>query len=387
MEKCICLCLALLLVVGGAALAENVIGGADGPTSIYLAPTVVTPEDGRYVLIARAETDGTYSYALVGAGTGEEAMALFGGAGASEERIAAFTRFAAALEPAVTLESGADPLVISRSEDGGISFSAGALELVRVEDGTVFAIVTGSFAQQEISVEEGCAAYIWDEDGVLEYGVGSTVGETINVCPHCGRPDDGTSRHHTVISEYCKEGHTLCMGDPEHYCDPDEGGCGDYYPCSRSNSHTPCAKCGKLWCYKEHGDHKELACGHRGCEVYGEEEKHAQCDVCSGYLCDGKDHSAAPCGIEGHLNCDGKDHSAAACGAEGHCNCDGRDHSLAPCGKHFACAEGYDAAQHALCLTCGGYLCDGQDHQHVAPEATQPPATEPPAEEGTPEAA
>ena len=102
MKKCICLCLALLLVLGGAALAENVIGGADGPTSIYLAPTVVTPEDGRYVLIARAETDGTYSYALVGAGTGEEAMALFGGAGASEERIAAFTRFAAALEPAVT---------------------------------------------------------------------------------------------------------------------------------------------------------------------------------------------------------------------------------------------------------------------------------------------
>ena len=387
MKKCICLCLALLLVLGGAALAENVIGGADGPTSIYLAPTVVTPEDGRYVLIARAETDGTYSYALVGAGTGEEAMALFGGAGASEERIAAFTRFAAALEPAVTLESGADPLVISRSEDGGISFSAGALELVRVEDGTVFAIVTGSFAQQEISVEEGCAAYIWDEDGVLEYGVGSTVGETINVCPHCGRPDDGTSRHHTVISEYCKEGHTLCMGDPEHYCDPDEGGCGDYYPCSRSNSHTPCAKCGKLWCYKEHGDHKELACGHRGCEVYGEEEKHAQCEACSGYLCDGKDHGAAPCGIKGHLNCDGKDHSAAACGVEGHCNCDGRDHSLAPCGEHFACAEDYDAAQHSLCLTCGGYLCDGQDHLHAEPEATQPPATEPPAQEGTPEAA
>lgn len=401
MEKCICLCLALLLVLGGAALAENVIGGADGPTSIYLAPTVVTPEDGRYVLIARAETDGTYSYALVGAGTGEEAMALFGGAGASEERIAAFTRFAAALEPAVTLESGADPLVISRSEDGGISFSAGALELVRVEDGTVFAIVTGSFAQQEISVEEGCAAYIWDEDGVLEYGVGSTVGETINVCPHCGRPDDGTSRHHTVISEYCKEGHTLCMGDPEHYCDPDEGGCGDYYPCSRSNSHTPCAKCGKLWCYKEHGDHKELACGHRGCEVYGEEEAHAQCAACGGYLCDGQDHtlaacgkhhmsetgdhSAAPCGQEGHFNCDGQDHGAAACQTLGHFACDDQDHTAAPCGEHFACEEGYDAAQHAQCPgcgvyvcsegyvaeehaqceTCGGYLCDGKDHNHA----------------------
>ena len=204
-----------------------------------------------------------------------------------------------------------------------------------------------------------------------------------------------------MISEYCKEGHTLCMGDPEHYCDPDEGGCGDYYPCSRSNSHTPCAKCGKLWCYKEHGDHKELACGHRGCEVYGEEEAHAQCAACGGYLCDGQDHtlaacgkhhmsetgdhSAAPCGQEGHFNCDGQDHGAAACQTLGHFACDDQDHTAAPCGEHFACEEGYDAAQHAQCPgcgvyvcsegyvaeehaqceTCGGYLCDGKDHNHA----------------------
>lgn len=386
MKKLICLCLMALLALGGAALAESVIGGADGPTSIYLAPTAVTPADGRYVLIARAETDGTYSYALVGAGTGEDAMALFGGTGTSEERVAAFARIAAALEPAVTLPGGSDPLVISPAEEGGISFSAGALELVRVEDGSVFAIVTGSFAQQEISVEAGCTAYIWDEDGVLEYGVSNTVGETINVCPHCGRPDDGSSRHHTVISGYCNEGHTRCMGDPEHYCDPNEGGCGEYYACSRSNSHTPCVKCGKHWCYKEHGDHTEQACGHRGCEVYGEEEAHAQCAACGGYLCDGKDHTHAACGIEGHFNCDGREHSAAPCQTLGHFACDGMDHAAAPCGEHFACEEDFDAEQHAQCPgcdmyicseeyvveehaqceTCGGYLCDGKDHSHAS---------------------
>ena len=92
-----------------------------------------------------------------------------------------------------------------------------------------------------------------------------------------------------------------------------------------------------------------------------------------------------------HADADG-DHTSAACGIEDHYNCDGKDHSAAPCGKHFACAEGYEASQHAQCAVCGGYLCDGGDHQHDAPgateiPATQPPATEPPAVEEAPEAA
>ena len=387
MKKLLCICLVLLLALGGAALSEAVIGGADGPTSILVGSQPLAPGE-RYVLIAREEENGAYSYALVGAGDGAEAMTLLGGATSTNaQRIAAFERVAAALQPAVTLAAGDDPLAISATQSGGIAFSVGLQTLVELEGGEAFAIVTGSFAENAPSVADGCDVYIWDRSGTHAYGESSTVGETVSVCPHCGRPDDGSARHRRLISDYCEEGHTQCMGDPEHYCDPADGGCGQYYACSHSNSHTRCIKCGKLWCYKEHGDHKELACGHRGCEVYGEEEEHAQCEACSGYLCDGKDHGAAPCGIKGHLNCDGKDHSAAACGVEGHCNCDGRDHSLAPCGEHFACAEGYDAAQHSLCLTCGGYLCDGQDHLHAEPEATQPPATEPPAQEGTPEAA
>lgn len=402
LQKLLCLCLALVLALGGAALAESVIGGADGPTSILVSSQALNPGE-RYVLIARNDEDGARSYALVGAGDGTEAMELFGGAsGSNEERLAAFERLAAALEPAITLDGGEEALAVSSTQQGGLAFSVGLQTLVELEADEGFAIVTGSFAESAPSVAEGCEVRIWAADGTRDYGASNTVGASVNVCPHCGREDDGSAKHHTLISEFCEEGHTQCMGDPEHYCDPEDGGCGQYYTCSHSNSHTRCIKCGKLWCYKEHGDHKELACGHRGCEVYGEEEKHAQCPACGGYLCDGKDHTlatcgmhhateegdhtaaacgteghyncdgkdhtAAACGIEGHYNCDGKDHAAAACGTEGHYNCDGKDHSAAPCGKHYACAEGYDAAQHAQCPTCGDYLCDGKDHQHAATE-------------------
>ena len=390
MKKLLCLCLVLLLALGGAALCESAIGGADGPTSIFVSAQALTPGN-RYVLIAREEENGAYSYALVGAGDGEEAMDLFGGAsGTSAERIAAFERFASALEPAITLDGGKEALAVSSTQQGGLAFSVGLQTLVELEADEGFAIVTGSFAESAPSVAEGCAVRIWAADGTRDYGASDTVGSSVSVCPHCGRPDDGSAKHHTLISEFCEEGHTQCMGDPEHYCDPENGGCGQYYTCSHSNSHTRCIKCGKLWCYKEHGDHKELACGHRGCEAYGEEEKHAQCPACGGYLCDGKDHALAACGKH-HANADG-DHTSAPCGIEDHYNCDGKDHSAAPCGKHFACAEGYEASQHAQCAVCGGYLCDGGDHQHDAPEATeipatQPPATEPPAVEEAPEAA
>ena len=309
MKKVFCLCLALLLALGGVALAEAIIGGADGPTSVFVTSQAITPEE-RYVLIAREEANGAYSYALVGAGNGEEAMELFGGtSGKGGERIAAFERLAAVLEPAVALEGGSGPLTIAKTQDGDIAFSVGGQALVELEDSTAFAIVTGSFADPQPSVEEGCEVRIWDKDGAREYRASSTVGEAVNICPNCGKVDDGSSKHHTPISEFCAEGHTKCMGDPEHYCDPANGGCGSTYKCSHSNSHTRCIKCGKLWCYKEHGDHKELACGHRGCEAYGEEGKHAQCTICGGYLCDGKDHTGAEAcgkhhpGTEGDHKC------------------------------------------------------------------------------------
>ena len=293
LQKLLCLCLALVLALGGAALAESVIGGANGPTSILVSSQALNPGE-RYVLIARNDEDGTRSYALVGAGDGTEAMELFGGAsGSNEERLAAFERLAAALEPAITLDGGEEALAVSSTQQGGLAFSVGLQTLVELEADEGFAIVTGSFAESAPSVAEGCEVRIWAADGTRDYGASDTVGASVNVCPHCGREDDGSAKHHTLISEFCEEGHTQCMGDPEHYCDPEDGGCGQYYTCSHSNSHTRCIKCGKLWCYKEHGDHKELACGHRGCEVYGEEEKHAQCPACGGYLCDGSDHTHA----------------------------------------------------------------------------------------------
>ena len=70
LQKLLCLCLALVLALGGAALAESVIGGADGPTSILVSSQALTPGE-RYVLIARNDEDGARSYALVGAGDGD----------------------------------------------------------------------------------------------------------------------------------------------------------------------------------------------------------------------------------------------------------------------------------------------------------------------------
>ena len=58
LQKLLCLCLALVLALGGAALAESVIGGADGPTSILVSSQALNPGE-RYVLIARNDEDGT----------------------------------------------------------------------------------------------------------------------------------------------------------------------------------------------------------------------------------------------------------------------------------------------------------------------------------------
>ena len=43
MKKLLCICLVLLLALGGAALSEAVIGGADGPTSILVGSPPLAP--------------------------------------------------------------------------------------------------------------------------------------------------------------------------------------------------------------------------------------------------------------------------------------------------------------------------------------------------------
>ena len=132
MKKLLCICLVLLLALGGAALSEAVIGGADGPTSILVGSQPLAPGE-RYVLIAREEENGAYSYALVGAGDGAEAMTLLGGAtGTNAQRIAAFERVAAALQPAVTLAAGDDPPAISATQRAASGFSVGLQTLVEL---------------------------------------------------------------------------------------------------------------------------------------------------------------------------------------------------------------------------------------------------------------
>lgn len=386
MRKTLAFCLVLLLALLGVAHAES--AAEEAPLA---------------VLVARLEADGSYSYALLGEGDGTEAFASLAGEGETyEERFAALWEAVSKLNPALSVEGGEDVLSFSLGfgADGSIvQASLGAEAAASLEGKIAFAIVTGSFASANPAVTGECEVYIWDLSGIRKLSGEPAEGVAMGLCPNCGGIDDGSAEHDEVISKFCKEGHTKCMDDPEHYCDPDDGGCGRTYPCSKSNSHTKCIKCGKLWCYKKHGDHKELACGHRGCEVYGEEEKHAKCPACGGYLCDGKDHTlaacgkhhlgaqgnhakatcgidghfncdgkdhsgAAPCGISGHLICDGLDHSEASCEIDGHYNCDGKDHTKLDCG-HYVCVDGPHALVQAPCNLPGHYVCVGVHDQAI----------------------
>ncbi|NLD58312.1 MAG: hypothetical protein GX647_01460 [Clostridiales bacterium] len=386
MRKTLAFCLVLLLALLGVAHAES--AAEEAPLA---------------VLVARLEADGSYSYALLGEGDGTEAFASLAGEGETyEERFAALWEAVSKLNPALSVEGGEDVLSFSLGfgADGSIvQASLGAEAAASLEGKIAFAIVIGSFASANPAVTGECEVYIWDLSGIRKLSGEPAEGVAMGLCPNCGGIDDGSAEHDEVISKFCKEGHTKCMDDPEHYCDPDDGGCGRTYPCSKSNSHTKCIKCGKLWCYKKHGDHKELACGHRGCEVYGEEEKHAKCPACGGYLCDGKDHTlaacgkhhlgaqgnhakatcgidghfncdgkdhsgAAPCGISGHLICDGLDHSEASCEIDGHYNCDGKDHTKLDCG-HYVCVDGPHALVQAPCNLPGHYVCVGVHDQAI----------------------
>ena len=296
-------------------------------SSIALAETVnqpVNPED-RYVLV-RFEMDGEESFVLLGAGDGIEAFETF----ASEDelyakRFESFWTTVSKMEPNVTVMGEMEEMSFESSLDGEQTVVSINGEAVAELDGLEsFAIVSGSLEEVKVVADDDCEVRIWTSEAVHGYVDGEL--QEMNVCPNCGEFDDGSAKHHTVISAFCEAGHTQCMGDPIHHCDV----CDRDYPCSKSNSHTTCIKCGKAWCYKEHGDHKELACGHRGCEVYGHEDEHAKCPGCDGYLCDGKDHTLAACGMH-HADIAG-DHTAAACGFDGHFNCDGKDHAAAACG-------------------------------------------------------
>ena len=149
------------------------------------------------------------------------------------------------------------------------------------------------------------------------------------------------------ISKYCDASpqHMPCEGNPEHYCDPTYGGCGDTYTCSHSNAHTPCRMCGLLWCDRTLGGH-ETPCNnanHRPC-VYTMKgmkyvkAEHDDCGYCGGSKCDGEEHGngkcVQPCPSCGYpLKFDGSHY--AACGM--HYACQAGSHTPCACGENYKC--------------------------------------------------
>lgn len=304
MKKLIGMILALMVAVTGLAFAET----------LALSPQ---PQEG-YMLI-RFETADQESLALIGAGDGTDAFDAFASDDSTyAERFEDFWKALSMLEPVQTLQATADDLGFESSLDGTLTMvTVNGTVVTRIDGLESFAILSGEGAP---SIADGCDVNVWTASS----NAATVVGSGSAICPRCGEIDDGSAKHDTLISQFCEDGHTECMGDPVHHCDE----CGRDYACSRSNSHTTCAKCGKAWCDKSEGDHAELACGHRGCEVYGEEDEHGLCFVCGEYLCNGEEHT------------------------------------VAECGEHHA----DEPLDHSECGVCGGSLCDGEDHDHAVSE-------------------
>ena len=259
MKKLIGVMLALMIAVTGFAFAETT------------AQPVKTSEG--YLLVCLEYGD-QETLALIGSGDGIDAFNAFASDKvAYAERFEDFWKVMALLEPAVALNGSIENLSFESSLDNSMTMvTLNGVVVAQLEGLDSFAIVSG---KELPVVKEGCDVRIWAEASV-----------TGSVCPNCGEVDDGSDKHDDEISKFCDENHTKCMGDPIHHCDD----CGRDYACSKSGSHTKCAVCGEPWCNKSEGDHVELECGHRGCEVYGEEDAHAKCEICGEYLCDGENH-------------------------------------------------------------------------------------------------
>lgn len=164
---------------------------------------------------------------------------------------------------------------------------------------------------------------------------------------------DGRWHNPEIISKYCEEEHQhrKCQGDPQHFCDPDDGGCGKMYSCKWSNVHTRCRMCGLRWCDRSNGGH-QTPCGrleHRPCQLPGfRYSDHAICRYCGNPRCQG---------------------SHAHCGEVLPCpNCKEmvvyHDHKW-DCG-HWLCAEG----DHDKCWICGNFVCNGNEHAIDCPNCT-----------------
>lgn len=291
MKKLIGVVLVLMLAVTGLAFAEN-------------AGAAVKTADG-YLLVCFKNGD-QETLALIGSGSGEDVMNAFVPGEDDSQRFEALWSFLTKFQPSMVLEGSVANLRFEPDASKNTQLTLNGVIVAQLEGQQTFAVLSGD---ELPSVRPNCKVQLWTRNN----GAGE-------ICVNCGGINDGSGRHGREISQFCDENHTECMGDPVHHCEV----CGKDYACSKSGSHTECAVCGKLWCDKSEGDHTAAECGHRGCEVYGNEAAHALCMICGGYSCDGEDHAAAECGL------------------------------------HHAADEG----SHAVCENCGGFLCDGEDHSH-----------------------
>ena len=190
--------------------------------------------------------------------------------------------------------------------------------------------------------------------------------EAHELCDHCGdwlcRPEtdhrphycgveghyrcDGRWHNTDLIDKYCDATpqHRKCEGDPMHYCDSEDGGCGQNFPCSQSNRHTRCTMCGLRWCDRSNGGH-ETPCGvraHRPCQVSRfRRSEHLDCEHCGTPKCVGM-----------HATC-GDPFTCSKCYAKYY---KPGDHTR-DCG-HLECAKG----DHEQCSECEGYYCDTTVH-------------------------
>ena len=162
---------------------------------------------------------------------------------------------------------------------------------------------------------------------------------------------ESRSHLHKPVSKYCNAvpQHMVCQGDVEHYCDPEQGGCGDTYRCSHSNAHTACRMCGLLWCDRTLGGH-ETPCNnanHRPC-VYKMngmkyiKDDHKTCHYCGHAKCtNGGLHGNMKC-VDACPKCGGPEkfdvEHIAACGQ--HYWCKGGDHDWCDVCKAFECSTG-----------------------------------------------
>ena len=158
----------------------------------------------------------------------------------------------------------------------------------------------------------------------------------------------GTRHYDKPISEYCnaEPQHKPCEGDPEHFCDPEQGGCGETYLCSRSNEHTTCVMCGLLWCDETLGSH-DAPCGnknHRPCyyTLQGKTwiaSEHPRCHLCDGGKCTGR-HGLGVCVPV----CDHCNQSLRGVGTH-----------RAKCGVHFECVS--KRPSHSWCSKHNMFKC------------------------------